>query len=82
MLATSSAARWPYLGKASLAGVRVKEVILSCERWLVGSKVRNDSIWSPKSSMRTGQGLPGGKTSMIPPRRLKVPGSSTTLSGR
>ena len=39
------------------------------ERWLSGSKVRRLSISSSSQSMRYGEGLPMGNTSMMEPRR-------------
>ena len=51
------------------------------ERWESGSKVRTDSISSPKKSTRTGSGAPGAKMSTMPPRWANSPGRSTSGVG-
>ena len=47
------------------------------ERWVSGRNERMLSTRSPSSSMRRGSSSAGGKTSMMPPRRLAWPGMST-----
>ncbi len=50
----------------------------SCdERCVPRSNRRMDSIWSPKNSMRTGSVCAFEKTSTMPPRWAKSPGTST-----
>ena len=46
------------------------------ERCVLGSNARMDSIVSPSSSMRTGCGVSGENTSMMPPRTAYCPGIS------
>ena len=67
--------------RASLPGPI--NTLCSCRslRCVAGSKARSVSTSSPKRSMRTGWDRFGGQMSTMPPRRAKVPGSSTTCTG-
>ena len=59
----------------------MKDFKRASERCVAGSKLRSESISSPNSSILMGLEALGGKISKIPPRRLKLPATSTTSSG-
>ena len=63
------------------AGSRTALWIAVVVRWSVGSNERNESISSPKNSIRIGSAIDGGKTSTIPPRRADSPRPATSLTG-
>ena len=63
------------------AGSRTALWIAVVVRWSVGSNERNESISSPKNSIRIGRAIDGGKTSTIPPRRADSPRPATSLTG-
>ncbi len=65
----------------SVAGRSTTSRTASTLRWSVGSKARMESISSPNSSIRTGRGADGGKTSTMPPRRANSPRPATSTTG-
>ena len=75
------AAAPPAGSRNSDAGSRTARSIVPTVRWSVGSNERNESISSPKNSIRIGSAIEGGKTSTIPPRRANSPRPATSLTG-
>ena len=75
------AAAPPAGSRNSDAGSRTARSIVPVVRWSVGSNERNESISSPKNSIRIGSAIEGGKTSTIPPRRADSPRPATSLTG-
>ena len=71
----------PAGSRNSVAGRRATSRTGSTLRWSVGSKARRESISSPNSSIRTGRGADGGKTSTMPPRRANSPRPATSMTG-